>query len=222
MVDPRLVLASNSPRRRELLALGGWKFESRSPEVDESQHPGEKAGDYVLRLAESKARACSAAAQQGTIIIGADTTVVDGNNLLGKPADAGEAVEMLRMLRGHTHQVYSGLCVISVPDGNTGRDLCVTQVPMRLYDDQQIEAYVAGGDPLDKAGAYAIQHPGFHPVENFFGCYASVMGLPLCHLTRSLRPFGVAPLTDIAKECESWLKYTCPISTRVLKGEQVG
>jgi MAF protein len=222
MADPRLVLASNSPRRRELLALGGWKFESRSPAVDESQHPGEKAGNYVLRLAESKAHACTATAQPETVIIAADTTVVDGNSLLGKPADTHEAVEMLRTLRGRIHQVFSGLCVISSPDGNLGRDLCVTQVPMRLYDDKEIDAYVAGGDPLDKAGAYAIQHPGFHPVENMSGCYASVMGLPLCHLTRTLRPFGVAPLFDIAKACQSWLNYACPISTRVLQGEQIG
>jgi septum formation protein len=222
MADPRLVLASNSPRRRELLALGGWKFESRSPVVDESQQPGEEAGTYVLRLAETKARTCAGAIRTETIIIAADTTVVDGKTILGKPAGAAEAVEMLQKLRGHTHQVYSGLCVISTSNGNPGRDLCVTQVPMRDYNDREIEAYVAGGDPLDKAGAYAIQHPGFHPVEKMSGCYASVMGLPLCHLTRSLRPFGVAPLTDIAKACQSWLNYTCPISARVLQGEQVG
>lgn len=222
MADPRLVLASNSPRRRELLALGGWKFEIRSPAVDESQHPGENAGDYVLRLAENKARACMAAVQLEMVVIAADTTVVDGNNLLGKPANAADAADMLRKLRGHTHQVFSGLCVIRSPGGIPGRDLCVTQVPMRRYNDQEIDAYVAGGDPLDKAGAYAIQHPGFHPVENLSGCYASVMGLPLCHLTRALRPFGVAPLTDIAKACQSWLNYACPISARVLQGEQIG
>jgi MAF protein len=219
---PRLVLASNSPRRRELLALEGWSFEPRSPEVDESQHPGEEAGEYVLRLAESKARTCAATARHDSVIIGADTTVVDGKTILGKPVDTAEAAEMLRSLRGHTHQVYSGICVIRTSDGNLGRDLCVTQVPMRNYDDREIDAYISSGDPLDKAGAYAIQHPQFHPVESMAGCYASVMGLPLCHLTRSLRPLGIVPLTDISKECQSWLNYTCPISARVLQGEQVG
>jgi len=222
MGNPPLVLASNSPRRRELLALGGWKFESTSPEVDESQHPGEEPGAYVLRLAESKALACFAAANPDSIIIAADTTVVDGKTILGKPGNAAEAVEMLRKLRGRTHQVYTGIAVIQKSGGNLGRDLCVTQVPMRDYDDREIDDYVTSGDPLDKAGAYGIQHPQFHPVEKLTGCYASVMGLPLCHLTRTLRPFGIAPLKDIAAECQSWLNYACPIFARVLQGERVG
>jgi septum formation protein len=219
---PRLVLASNSPRRRELLALGGWSFEPRSPEVDESQHPGEEAGEYVLRLAESKAHTCAATARQDSIIIAADTTVVDNKTILGKPADAAEAAEMLRRLRWRSHLVYSGICVIRTSDGNLGRDLCVTQVPMRNYSDREIDAYVSSGDPLDKAGAYGIQHPQFHPVESMSGCYASVMGLPLCHLTRTLRPLGILPPNELAKECQSWLNYACPISARVLQGEQVG
>jgi MAF protein len=222
MGNPRLVLASNSPRRRELLALGGWKFESASPEVDESQRPGEEPGAYVLRLAENKARACASTNVPESIVIAADTTVVDGKTILGKPGNASEAAEMLGKLRDRTHQVYSGLCVIRTSDGNLGHDLCVTQVPMRNYDVQEIEAYVASGDPLDKAGAYAIQHPVFHPVERMSGCYASVMGLPLCHLARTLRPFDITPLTDISKECQAWLNYACPISARVLQGEQVG
>jgi predicted house-cleaning NTP pyrophosphatase (Maf/HAM1 superfamily) len=93
---------------------------------------------------------------------------------------------------------------------------------MRDYDDREIDDYVTSGDPLDKAGAYGIQHPLFHPVEKMTGCYASVMGLPLCHLTRTLRPFGITPLKDIAAECQSWLNYACPIFTRVLQREQVG
>jgi MAF protein len=175
-----------------------------------------------LRLSETKARTCAAITLQESVIIAADTTVVDGKSILGKPGDAAEAVEMLRKLRSRTHQVYSGICVIEAPGGNLGHDLCVTQVPMRAYDDQEIDAYVASGDPLDKAGAYAIQHPEFHPVKSMSGCYASVMGLPLCHLTRSLRPFGIDPLTDISKDCQSWLNYDCPISALVLHGEQAG
>jgi len=220
MDTPILVLASNSPRRRELLRLGGWTFNTRPAEVDESQRPGEAPGAYVLRLAESKAHACSA--HEETIILAADTAVVDGKVTLGKPKDNAEAMEMLRRLRGRTHQVYTGIAVLRISDGNLGTDLCVTDVPMRAYSDEEINTYAATGDPLDKAGAYAIQHPQFHPVEWISGCYASVMGLPLCHLTRTLRMVDIAPKTDISAECQSSLKYTCPISAAVLRGEQVG
>jgi septum formation protein len=221
MNEPVLVLASNSPRRRELLKLGGWTFESRPADVDESQRPGEAPGVYVLRLAESKARSCARFAHTGEIILGADTAVVEGKDILGKPKDPAEAVRMLQSLRGHSHQVLTGLAVLRPADGSLVTDLCSTEVPMRDYHDDEIEAYVASGDPLDKAGAYAIQHAGFHPVDSLSGCYASVMGLPLCHLTRSLRSLGVAPKTDIAAQCQSALGYACPIFSAVLHGEMV-
>jgi septum formation protein len=217
-----LVLASNSPRRRELLALGGWIFDTRPAEVDENQRPGEAPGTYVLRLAESKARTCAASAHQDQTILAADTAVVDGKAILGKPKDRAEAVEMLWRLRSRTHQVYTGIAVIRMSDGNLVTDLCVTDVPIRAYGEEEIETYVATGDPLDKAGAYAIQHPKFHPVEMMSGCYASVMGLPLCHLTRTLRQLDIAPRTNLSAECQSSLNYTCPISASVLRGEQVG
>ncbi len=222
MGNPSLVLASNSPRRRELLALGGWTFSTRPAEVDESQLPGEGAGAYVLRLAVSKARTIALTTPREGIILAADTAVVDGGTILGKPGNTAEAVEMLRRLRNRTHQVYTGLAVLRMSDGNLGMDLCVTQVPMRNYNEDEIKAYVASGDPLDKAGAYGIQHPQFHPVEGISGCCASVMGLPLCHLTRTLRAIDITPLTDISAACQSWLKYACPISAAVLRGEQVG
>ena len=107
-------------------------------------------------------------------------------------------------------------------DGNLVTDLCVTDVPMRNYSDEEIDAYVASGDPLDKAGAYAIQHPGFQPVETMSGCYASVMGLPLCHLTRTLRRLEIPPPVDISAECQASLNYKCPISASILHGEQAG
>jgi predicted house-cleaning NTP pyrophosphatase (Maf/HAM1 superfamily) len=93
---------------------------------------------------------------------------------------------------------------------------------MRPYSDREMETYIASGDPLDKAGAYAIQDAGFHPVETLNGCYASVMGLPLCHLTRSLRKIEITPRKDIPEECQTSLGYTCPIFTAVLRGEQAG
>ena len=217
-----LVLASNSPRRRELLALGGWMFHVRPAEVDEKTNSGEAPGAYVLRLAESKARACAATAHADLIILAADTAVVDGEEILGKPKDMAEAIEMLRRLRGHSHQVYTGIAVLRLSDGKLVTDLCVTDVPMRTYTDDEIETYVITGDPFDKAGAYAIQHPKFHPVDKPTGCYASVMGLPLCHLTRSLRQLDIPPRTDISTECQSALDYACPISAAVLRGEVVG
>jgi len=244
--EPVLVLASNSPRRRELLKLVGWPFKSRPTEVDESHRPGEAPTAYVLRLAESKARAClrpcrrtvraantgvtlvrdgrygCAESAQADLILAADTAVVAGQAILGKPKDPAEAVRMLQNLRGHSHQVHTGLAVLRMSDRSLVTDLCVTDVPMRAYRDDEIEAYVATGDPLDKAGAYAIQHIGFHPVESLSGCYASVMGLPLCHLTRCLRSLGLAPKTDIAAHCQSALGYACPVSSAVLRGEMVG
>ncbi len=222
VISPLLVLASNSPRRRELLALGGWTFETRPTDVDESQRPGEAPAAYVLRLADSKAHACANSAHTGEIFLAADTAVVDGQVILGKPKDPNEALAMLRSLRGHSHQVLTGLAVLRPADGSLVTDLCITEVPMREYRDDEIEAYVASGDPLDKAGAYAIQHPGFHPVEGLSGCYASVMGLPLCHLTRSLRKLGLTPITDVAAQCQSTLSYACPIFSAVLRGEMLG
>jgi septum formation protein len=234
-----LVLASTSPRRRELLTLTGLSFDTRSADVDESQRPGEEPVGYVLRLAKSKAQAClrqtaqavspeyrrfkrAETGHEGVLILAADTAVVNGETILGKPKGPAEAVQMLRELRGHCHQVLTAITVLRPADGTQVTDLCITEVPMREYRDDEIENYVASGDPLDKAGAYAIQHPGFHPVESLCGCYASVMGLPLCHLTRSLHKIGITPTSDIAAECQSALGYICPISSAVLRGEMAG
>jgi len=216
------VLASNSPRRRELLALWGWNFEVRPAAVDESLHPGEAPGDYVLRLAVSKAQACAASPHPSDLIIAADTSVADGKSILGKPKHGLEAETMLRGLRAHTHQVYTGLALMRIADGNLVTELCVTDVPMRAYSDEELETYVASGDPLDKAGGYGIQHRQFHPVEGLTGCQASVMGLPLCHLTRALRHFKILPAVNLPARCQSSLDYTCPIFPAVLNGEQVG
>ena len=222
MGKPFLVLASNSPRRRELLALSGWDFDTLPSEVDENQRPGETPGSYVLRLAESKARACNASAPENRIVLSADTAVVDGKTILGKPEDAAEARDMLRRLRGHTHQVFTGIAAMRPEDGNLVTDLCVSDVPMRKYTDAEIDSYVASGDPLDKAGAYAIQHPGFQPVERMSGCYACVMGLPLCHLTRMLRRFDLLPPVDTSSACQSSLNYACPVSAAILHSGQAG
>jgi septum formation protein len=190
--------------------------------VDESQQTAETPADYVLRLAEAKARAAIPNAQPEHVIIGADTTVVNGNRILGKPKDMMEATAMLKLLRGHIHRVYTALAVLRMYDEQLITDLCITDVPMRNYSDEEIGNYVLSGDPLDKAGAYAIQHPGFHPVENMKGCYASVMGLPLCHLIRVLQRMDVRPGADIPVACQSLLQYQCPVSPAILHGKLVG
>jgi len=221
MGEARILLASNSPRRRQLLALGGWEFDSASSDVDESALPGETPAAYVVRLAREKALACTGGASPGQIVIGSDTTVVLDGEILGKPADAAEAESMLRRLRGRTHQVYTGIAALDPASGRLLTDLCITDVPMRAYSGEEIGAYVATGDPLDKAGAYAIQHPGFQPVASMAGCYASVMGLPLCHLMRMLRQFGTVPRSDLPGACQAFLSYECPVYLEILGDHQI-
>lgn len=216
-----LILASNSPRRKQLLALGNWEFQVTVADVDESQHPGESPGEYVMRLAETKARVSAQKVSPDSLLIAADTAVVDGNDILGKPVDEDDALRMLKRLRGHTHQVYTGLALLRGRDGRALTDLTITNVPMRNYSDDELRTYVKTGDPLDKAGAYAIQHQGFHPVENMTGCYASVMGLPLCRLTYLLGQFEVFPDSAVGIHCQSELSYDCPISSAILRGELV-
>lgn len=200
MLETPLVLASNSPRRRQLLALAGRSFSLQPASIDEQPFPGEHPGAYVLRLARGKARAAGAGQLAG-LFLGADTTVALGMEILGKPADGKEAAEMLRRLRGREHTVYTAIALYDPRRGLERSEVCASRVPMRAYSQAEIETYVASGDPLDKAGAYAIQHAGFHPVEEFRGCFASVMGLPLCHLERALRSLGAGSPADVAAAC---------------------
>ena len=216
--NPLLLLASNSPRRRQLLALGGWRFDVTASNSDESLLPNETPEAYVRRLAEMKARAVIEHTRPEQIIIGSDTSVVIDGEILGKPEDADEAHRMLRRLRGRTHQVYTAVAIVRSADGATLTDVCITDVPMRPYSDDEIAAYVASGDPLDKAGAYGIQHPHFQPVAHMDGCYASVMGLPLCHLTVLLRGMNITPQADLPRNCQATLNYQCPVFASILAG----
>jgi septum formation protein len=218
MSQSTFLLASNSPRRRELLSLTGWRFTILPAQVDETPHEGEDPAVYVIRLAESKAQAVTSMAEPGMVILAADTIVLDAGEMLGKPGDTIEAASMLRRLRGHAHQVLTALSVCDPAENRLVKDLCTSDVPMRLYTDQEIATYVASGDPLDKAGAYAIQNAGFHPVSSFKDCYASVMGLPLCHLVRSLRKLGIVPRADVPTACQDYLHYHCPVSKAILTG----
>jgi len=214
-----IVLASNSPRRRELLALLQWNFTVSVADIDESIETfGESPAEYVLRLAETKARTIASRMEAGQIVLAADTTVVNGLDILGKPGSDAEALAMLTQLRGRIHQVYTGIALLRTSDGFLLTDLCVTDVPMRNYSDEEMRAYIATRDPFDKAGAYAIQHAEFHPVENLTGCFASVMGLPLCHVTRLLRKMDVNPNADVPANCQKYLEYECPVYESILSG----
>ena len=184
--------------------------------------PAEPPADYVQRLARSKALAAASHARPDEIVLAADTTVADGLQILGKPRDASEAESMLRQLRGRTHQVLTAIAVHDPHSGALEIDLCVSSVPMRNYSDAEMYAYIASGDPLDKAGAYAIQNGAFRPVAAFSGCCACVVGLPLCHLQRTLSRLGFPPPEDVPTACQNHLSYTCPIYLHVLQGEQIG
>jgi septum formation protein len=180
-----LILASGSPRRRTFMELLGLPFEVHVADVDERSLPGESPAGLVARLARAKAQAVAGRFPRAAVI-GADTIVTLEGEILGKPADAGEAAAMLRRLRDRAHRVYSGVCVVPPGDRRPAVSVVESTVWMRAYAEIEIAAYVASGSPLDKAGAYGIQDAGFHPVARLEGCYASVMGLPLCHVARLL------------------------------------
>jgi MAF protein len=222
MTLPNLLLASTSPRRRALMGRLGWPCRFTSADLDESPLPGEPPAEYVRRLAHSKALAAAAQALPAEIVLAADTTVADGSQILGKPRHAAEARDMLLQLRGRTHQVLTAIAMLDPHRAVLEMDLCISSVPMRNYSDEEITAYIASGDPLDKAGAYAIQNGVFRPVAAFSGCYACVVGLPLCHLVRTLTRLGYPPPDGVPSACQDYLAYTCPISSRVLQGEHIG
>jgi MAF protein len=209
-------LASNSPRRRQLLNAAGIDFTFTPAAVDEQPLPGEDPPAYVQRLAEAKARAARPSSPGW--VLAADTTVALDGEILGKPDNLAHAAAMLGRLRGRDHVVYTALTLLQAPGGPAFGELCASQVPMRAYSDGEIEAYVASGDPLDKAGAYAIQHPGFAPVERLQDCYANVVGLPLCHLARLLRRLEQPVPGDLPRRCQAELGYDCPVYDRILRG----
>lgn len=210
-----LYLASNSPRRHQLIKMVGWDYQVISVAVDESPLVGEESLDHVTRLAQAKAMAASQLHSEG-VVVSADTIVVqqetDGEKILGKPKGRWEAEEMLRFLRGRTHQVITALCLIDLPHNKMLDDYCVTDVPMRDYTDKEMMDYIDTGDPFDKAGAYAIQHAGFHPVETLRGCFANVMGLPLCHLQRNFVKLHLPSMIDLKFLCYKEFDYQCTIS----------
>ena len=210
-----LILASSSPRRQLLLRFLGINFQVFPAEVDESIQVEENPQDYVIRLAEKKSLSILPPPSNRSIVIAADTAVVDGNLILGKPSNPHQASNMLQKLRGRGHYVYTGLAVRDTANNNVLSDLCVTEVNMRAYHDSEIDQYVATGDPLDKAGAYAIQNNSFNPVQKITGCYTNVVGLPLCHLMELLGKMEVKISEDITRGCRTPHGYNCRLADKI-------
>src|SRR5467141_4112233 len=180
----KLILASSSSRRAELLRDAGIAFEVCAPRVDEARHPDETAEKMVARLAEAKARAVAGLVGEGkpAIIIGADTSVELDGEIFGKPRDAADAREILSHLSGCTHSVITGICVLRLPDGVTRSAVERTAVTFAPLDPSEIEAYVTSGEPFDKAGGYAIQGRAGRYIPRIDGCYFNVVGLSLARL----------------------------------------
>ncbi len=220
----KIVLASSSPRRKEMISWLNIPFEIMPANIEESYHTNEKAFPYVRRLAREKAEKAAKKMGYGdrssSIVLAADTIVLKGDQILGKPKNEADAERMLVLLRNTFHQVITAICLL-FPDGRKVEDLCISEVRMRNYSDDEIAEYVHSGDAFDKAGAYAIQNGTFNPVCALTGCYASVMGFPFCHIERNLRKIDGYNWISTAEICQKHLHYECPISEKVLKGEEV-
>ena len=188
----KVILASSSPRRAEVLRNAGIEFEVRPADINETRHPGEPASGYVQRLALEKARAAvnTETSADNFIAIGADTVVVNGGEILLKPNSPDDARRMLRQLSGAVHEVHTGLAAIRMPQKIERVIEEVTSVHFAKLSDAEIDAYIATGEPFDKAGAYGIQSLGGRYVTRVEGCYFNVMGMPLARLWATLKEFG--------------------------------
>jgi septum formation protein len=190
--------------------------------VNEDPLQGENPRDYVVRLAESKARSAAAAPTPGAVYLGADTTVVDlisegQEEILGKPVDPSDAFQMLARLRGREHLVITAAAAYDPHNDQLEKDLCVTTVLMRSYSVDEILSYIETGDPMDKAGAYAIQHETFDPVKGISGCFTNVVGLPLCRVEALLQKVGLPAPSDITRECRGGQNPACLVYKKLMQ-----
>jgi septum formation protein len=218
-----LLLASASPRRRQILSLLGLSYNVCVSPTDEEaveKHYYGPAEGLASWLAEQKARgALTLPAAIDAVIVTADTTVLLDGKSLGKPRDEAHARELLLALRHRRHEVITGVCVSAIIDNEPILQYasCTTPVLMRDYSEEEIEAYIATGDPLDKAGAYGIQHPSFQPTAQIDGCYYNVVGLPMCVLVNLLARFDIHP----AVQRRTTLAFPCPWSEKCLLHKEV-
>lgn len=188
LTSHKLILASSSPRRQELLRQEGINFAVSPADIPEEQRPGEPPIDYAVRLAQEKALKV-AAKFPDAMVLGADTIVVVDQQILGKPTDAQDAARMLKLLSGRTHQVITAVSLVTA-EGRVDTRSLTTNVNFRALTRQEIEHYVAGGEPMDKAGAYAIQGGAAPWVTRLEGDYSNVVGLPLPLVQEMLRDSG--------------------------------
>jgi septum formation protein len=185
----RLLLASTSPRRQELLRQAGFDFEVHPSHIVEEIQPGERPEEFARRAAREKAMHVAAFSPPGSFVLGADTVVVIDGEMLGKPSDLEDATRMLRLLSGRTHQVHTGICLVRAPDEIEALKHETTLVTFRELDEEEIRCYVESGEPMDKAGAYAVQGLASKFVNRISGCYSNVVGLPVALLYEILKPF---------------------------------
>jgi septum formation protein len=192
MSGPPLILASASPRRKMLLALTGASFEVQPTPVDETPRPGETPKDHVERLAREKAAWCAARVPQAWVL-SADTVVVLGEEVMGKPVDEAQAAGMLGRLSGRVHEVFTGYCLTNQEFSEEAWASARTEVEFRLLTAYDIESYVLSREPLGKAGAYAIQGRGAGLIRRIDGSYTNVVGLPLAEVIELLRGRDLIP-----------------------------
>ncbi len=228
MTPAHFILASQSPRRRELLRLINFPFQVMAADVDEDSVTLPDPTKNVIETARLKSNAImerlnTAVLPTSTLILAADTTVAFDGEMLNKPMDAAEARQMLLRLRNKKHEVHTGFVLLEPDSGREWSGVSTAVVHMRAYSETEIEDYVATGDPLDKAGAYAIQHPQFRPVAQLQGCYCNVMGLPVCDLILVLTHFlsldnGWLSQIDFTAVQKAHHLYPCP-SLRQLRSQ---
>lgn len=190
-MDKRIILASGSPRRKELLKSMGLDFEVIVSEVEENIENEPFSTELIQNLAEEKAADVASKINFPAIIIGSDTVVVINNKILGKPKDREDAFNMLKMLSGNTHQVISAIAVLDKETGKVLKDSVVSDVTFKQLSDEEINSYIATGEPMDKAGAYAIQGFAGMFVKSINGCYSNIVGISVFKLAELLKEFGV-------------------------------
>jgi len=213
-----LLLASASPRRRQILQLLGLPYTVCTPPVNEDtvqerfRGPAEELAQWLAK--HKAAEVLKSHDTEGRLVITADTTVLLNGEILGKPRDKAHARQLLLMLRGRWHHVITGIAVSCKIDGQHSIQAtsCITPVLMRNYSQAEIDAYIATGDPMDKAGAYGIQHPSFQPTRHIDGCYLNVVGLPLCVLVDILADFNVFPI--LSGQRQNGQEIACPWSEK--------
>ncbi len=214
-----LVLASESPRRRELIGLLGLPYRLTVAGVDEDMVADADPVVNTRETARLKAKAVTdilgGSDEEDVIVVAADTTVVVDGRLLGKPTSPDDAMAMLKQLRGRSHHVHTGLTLIDTRQQREWAGVQTSVVTMRDYADAEIATYIASGDPLDKAGAYGIQHPIFQPVAQLEGCFTGVMGLSVCHLIQALHAWGVPVLAQETAVTQAHRHHPCPILAHI-------